>query len=86
MGCEGNGGNKAAERQTQKKVLQLLQQVGPTKYQLLLVQFELHNGYLQDAVDGLLHDKHIELDTSEMVHITDAGYRLLDDMKYWSEL
>jgi hypothetical protein len=86
VGCEGNGGTKVAERQTQKKILQLLQQVGPTKYQLLWVQFEFHNGYLQDAVEGLLHDQHIVLDSSEMVHITDAGYRLLDNMKYWSEL
>jgi hypothetical protein len=81
VGCEGNGGNKAAERQTAKKVLQLLQQVGPTNYNLLFVQFKLHNGYLQSAIDTLLHDRHIELDSTKMmVHITDAGYRLLDDI------
>ena len=87
MGCEGNGGNKAAERQIQKRVLQVLQQVGPTNYNLLFLQFEFHNGYLPDAVNKLLHDKCIELDSTKMVvYITDAGYRLLDDMKYWSEL
>jgi hypothetical protein len=87
VGCEGNGGNKAAERQIHKKVLQLLQQVGPTNYNVLLVQFDFHNGYLQSAVDKLLRDKHIKLDrTKNMVHITEAGYGLLQDMGYWSEL
>jgi hypothetical protein len=52
---KGSDGNKAAERQTQKRVLQLLQQIGPTSYNLLFLQFELHNGFLQGAVDELLH-------------------------------
>ena len=87
MECKGNGGNKAAERQIQKRVLQLLQQVGPTNYNLLFVQFDFHNGYLPEAVNQLLQDKRIVLDsTKTMVHITDAGYSLLDDTKYWSEL
>lgn len=84
MECKGNGGN--VERQIQKKVLQLLQQVGPTNYTLLFVQFDFHNGYVQGAIDQLLHGKLIELDGRRMVYITEAGYRLLDDMKYWSEL
>jgi hypothetical protein len=80
-----NGGNQAA-RQLQKKVLLLLQQVGPTNYNLLFTQFDFHNGVLQGAVDELLHEKHIEVDSGKMVRITDAGYHLLDDMKYWLEL
>ena len=85
MECEGNGWNKAAERQIQKTILQLLQQIGPTNYNLLFEQFDFHNGYLQGALDELLHDKCIVMDsTKTMVRITDAGYRLLDDMKYWS--
>ena len=86
MRCKSNGGNQAAERHIQKKVLQLHQQVGPTNYKLLFVQFDFHNGYLKNAIDELLRGKHIELDSRKMVHITDAGYRLLDDMKYWSQL
>ena len=86
MGCESNGGNKAAERQTQKKVLQLLQQVGPTNHVLLSAQFHCHNGYIEGAVAELLRGKYVELDHRNMVSITDAGYRLLDDMKYWSDL
>jgi hypothetical protein len=71
----------------QKKVLRLLQQVGPTNYNVLLVQFDFHNGYLQGAVGKLLCDKHIKLDrTKNMVHITEAGYGLLQEMGYWSEL
>jgi hypothetical protein len=85
--CKGDGGNKAAERQIQKRVLQLLQQVGPTNYNVLILQFGLHNGSLQPAVNKLLHDKCVVLDsTKTMVYITDAGYRLLDHMKYWTEL
>jgi hypothetical protein len=83
--CIGNGGNQAAERQIQKKVLQLLQQVGPTHYNLLFLQFDFHNGSVQGAVDTLLLEKLIELDSGRMVSLTVAGYRLLDDMKYWSE-
>jgi hypothetical protein len=85
VGCERDGGNKA-ERQIQQKVLQLLQQVGPINYHLLLLQFDLHNGYLHDAVGKLLQDKHVQLDSREMVFVTDAGSRLLDDMKHWSDL
>ena len=85
MERESDGGNKAT-RHIQKTVLQLLQQVGPTNYNLLFVQFELHNGYVQGAIDELLHQKHIELDGKKMVCITDAGYRLLYDMKHWSEV
>ena len=84
MECEVSGGNKAAERQIQKKVLQLLQQVGPTNYNILMLQFGLHNGVLQNAVNELRDAKHIELDNREMVHLTDTGYRLLNDMKHWS--
>jgi hypothetical protein len=84
--CKGNGGNQMAERQIQKKVLQLLQQVGPTNYDLLFLQFDFHNGSLQGAIDKLLHGKLIELDSRKMVHITVAGYRLLDDMKHWLEV
>jgi hypothetical protein len=55
--------------------------------QCLLVQFDFHNGYLQGAVGKLLCDKHIKLDrTKNMVHITEAGYGLLQEMGYWSEL
>jgi hypothetical protein len=83
---KGDGGNKAAERHIQKRVLQLLQQVGPTNYDLLILQFDFHNSVLEGAVDELLHGKHIELDSGKRLRITDAGYRLLDDMKYWLEL
>jgi hypothetical protein len=83
---KGSDENKAAERQTQKKVLQLLQQIGPTNYNLLFLQFEPYNGFLQEAIDELLHGKLIEMDSEKMVHITDAGYRLLDNLKYWSKL
>ena len=67
---------QAAERQIQKQVLQLLQQVGPTNYNLLLVQFDLYSGYLEGASNW---------DSRKMVCITVAGYRRLDDMKYWSK-
>ena len=72
MGCEGDGRNKAT-RHIQKKVLQLLQQVGPINYNLLFLQFELHNGYVLGAIQELLHDKHIELDGKKIVCITEEG-------------
>ena len=85
MECKGDGGDKATRR-IQKKGLQLLQQVGPTNYNLLFLQFELHNGYVRGAIDELLHGKLIELDARKMGCLTEAGYRLLDDLKYWSEV
>ena len=53
---------QAAERQIQKQVLHLLQQVGPTNYKVRRI--------------GTV---------GRMVCITVAGYRRLDDMKYWSK-
>ena len=67
-------GGEAAERQIQKRILQLLQQIGPTNYNLLFLQFDFHDGYLEGAVEKLLDGNLIEVDSGKMVHITVAGH------------
>ena len=67
MESKGGDGNKVAERQIQKNVLPLLHQVGPTNYNVVLLQFDFHNGFLHRALDKLLRGKLIELDSKKMV-------------------
>lgn len=76
---------EATQRQLQKIVLQLLQQVGPINYNLLCLQVDFHNGLAVGVLGELMRRHHIEVDSKKMVKITDVGYRLLDDMNYWTE-
>lgn len=72
------------QRRLKREVLLYLKEHGPTNYTHLFVHFDPHmTAHVAPVLQDLRHWQYIEMGEQDLIHITKAGWQLLDDVNYW---